>query len=146
VGMALRLETEFGTALDVEWAVEDGRSVILQARPITTTRAGPTGGPIDEGREEGFDGRHEKGRDTGRGDAFDDGFDVCGGPQRRYTTAGIAEMLPGYCRPGCGTSTPGSSMRRCARFSGIWAPRPETSEASMRSSPGSGVGPPSTST
>ncbi|MDH4146808.1 MAG: PEP-utilizing enzyme [Acidimicrobiia bacterium] len=99
VGMALRLETEFGTALDVEWAVEDGRSVILQARPITTTRAGPTGGPIDEGREEGFDGRHEKGRDTGRGDAFDDGFDVCGGPQRRYTTAGIAEMLPGVLPP-----------------------------------------------
>jgi len=68
---ALRLEEAMGTALDLEWAIENGVLYILQARPITT-RSGAES-PADQ-------------FDVNRGDG-------------RYTTAGIAEMLPGVLPP-----------------------------------------------
>ncbi len=69
---SLRLEEEIGVPLDIEWAIEDGTVILLQARPITTT-PGPA--------------------------ALDDGFDVVSGHEVRSTTAGIAEMLPGALTP-----------------------------------------------
>ncbi|MDH3678634.1 MAG: PEP-utilizing enzyme [Acidimicrobiia bacterium] len=70
--ISLRMEREIGLALDIEWAIEHGTVQLLQARPITTSAL-----PDD----------------------LDDGFDVGMGDQVRYTTAGIAEMLPGVQTP-----------------------------------------------
>ncbi len=68
--MAMRCESLFGAPQDVEWA-DDGTNVwIVQSRPITTGQ--PVGGVSDG-----------------------DGFDSPVGSHRRYTTAGVAEMLPG---------------------------------------------------
>ena len=69
--VAIDLETAMGAPLDIEWAVEDGTLWLLQARPITAT------GVV----------------------RLDDGFDVGDGDATRYTTAGIAEMLPGVQAP-----------------------------------------------
>jgi len=65
---ALRCEALFGEPQDVEWAWADGQLWVVQSRPITTAATA-------EEIADGFDSRVE-----------DD---------RRYTTAGIAEMLPG---------------------------------------------------
>lgn len=67
--LALRVERAFGCPQDVEWAWDGQRTFLVQARPITS-------GP-------------------GRGDGFDTDLD----PDRHYTTAGIAEMLPGVLPP-----------------------------------------------
>jgi pyruvate,water dikinase len=69
--LAAEIETNLGAAQDIEWAVEDGHLWILQARPITTS---------------GCDG-------------MDDGFDVYPECAADWTTAGIAEMLPGTLPP-----------------------------------------------
>ncbi len=69
---ALEFETHFGFPLDVEWAIEGGKPFILQARPITTV-SGESG--------------------------VDDGFDSDEDETAVYTTAGIAEMLPGVLPP-----------------------------------------------
>lgn len=72
VAEALRIEVEQGTAQDIEWAVEDDVLFLVQARPITTDAA-------------------EIGSD--------DGFDINGGLEATYTTAGIGETLPGVLPP-----------------------------------------------
>jgi pyruvate,water dikinase len=67
VQLALRSEDLFGSAQDVEWADDGTETWLVQSRPITTHT--PTG--------------------------VDDGFDSVVGTHRRFTTAGIGEMLPG---------------------------------------------------
>ncbi|MFQ5556653.1 MAG: PEP/pyruvate-binding domain-containing protein, partial [Acidimicrobiales bacterium] len=69
---AMRLEVELGSPQDIEFAVHHGEIHLLQARPITTTTDGPR---------------------------TDDGFDFSCGSDTTYTTAGIAEMLPGVIPP-----------------------------------------------
>lgn len=68
---AFDLERRFGHPQDVEWAY-DGREVfIVQSRPITTISV----------------------------DTEDDGFNTSIGDDHAYTTAGIAESLPGVLPP-----------------------------------------------
>ncbi len=69
---ALRLEAALDAPQDIEFAVHEGELYLVQARPITTTA------------------------DTSR---TDDGFDFSCGIDTTYTTAGIAEMLPGVVSP-----------------------------------------------
>lgn len=69
--LALEAEAEFGAPQDVEWAADRERVWVVQSRPITTAAA-----------------RSEN-----------DGFDSVADVGRRYTTAGIAEMLPGVLPP-----------------------------------------------
>lgn len=69
---ALRLEEALGTPQDIEFAVHDGQLYLVQARPITTV--------VDASRT-------------------DDGFDFSCGDQTTYTTAGIAETMPGVLTP-----------------------------------------------
>jgi len=69
---ALRLEELLEAPQDIEFAVHDDDLYLVQARPITTA--------VDESRT-------------------DDGFDFSCGPNTTYTTAGIAEMLPGVVSP-----------------------------------------------
>ncbi|MEL6890956.1 MAG: PEP/pyruvate-binding domain-containing protein [Actinomycetota bacterium] len=66
--LAMIAEDVFAVPQDVEWADDGERVVLVQSRAITTT---------------------SEAVDT------DDGFDTEVHAQRRYTTAGIAEMLPG---------------------------------------------------
>lgn len=68
----LRLEGAFGAPQDIEFAVDRDELYIVQARPITTA--------VDDSRT-------------------DDGFDFSCGDDTTYTTAGIAEMLPGVVPP-----------------------------------------------
>jgi len=68
---ALRIEEAFGVPQDIEFAVHGGELYLVQARPIT----------------------------TGAGASRDDGFDYSCGDEVTYTTAGIAEMLPGVLGP-----------------------------------------------
>jgi pyruvate,water dikinase len=68
---ALELEREFGDPQDVEWAHDGERLYIVQSRPITTVSM--------------------------EGD--DDGFDTKIGSDHAFTTAGIAESLPGVLPP-----------------------------------------------
>lgn len=68
---ALELERKFGDPQDVEWAHDGERLYIVQTRPITTISA--------------------------EGD--DDGFDSKIGSDHAFTTAGIAESLPGVLPP-----------------------------------------------
>ncbi len=67
--LALRSERVFGSPQDVEWASDGDRTWLVQSRPIT----------------------------VGVGEVFtdDDGFDTQVHSHRRYTTAGVGEMLPG---------------------------------------------------
>jgi phosphohistidine swiveling domain-containing protein/membrane-associated phospholipid phosphatase len=69
--IAVEVEERLGAPQDLEWAVEGDRLWLLQSRPITTSDS--------EGVDDGFD--------VGRADAAD------------WTTAGIAEMLPGVMPP-----------------------------------------------
>ena len=69
---AMRIEVEQDAPQDIEWAVENGVLFLVQARPITTD-ASTIG--------------------------TDDGFDVHGGLNATYTTAGIGETLPGVLPP-----------------------------------------------
>jgi rifampicin phosphotransferase len=70
--LALAVEAALGGPQDIEWAWDSHRLLLLQARPITTSAA----------------------------DAIDDdGYDTPSGDDRRWTTAGIAEMLPGVLSP-----------------------------------------------
>jgi len=69
---AMRLERELQAPQDIEFAVHDGEMFLVQARPITTTS------------------------DASR---TNDGFDFSCGADTTYTTAGIAEMLPGVVPP-----------------------------------------------
>ncbi len=68
---ALDLERRFGDPQDVEWAHDGDRLYIVQSRPITTIS----------------------------NEADDDGFDTRIGPDDAFTTAGIAESLPGVLPP-----------------------------------------------
>jgi rifampicin phosphotransferase len=68
--MALLVEQAFGEPQDLEWARDDKHLWLLQARPVT---AGSSSG--------------------------DDGFDTPGAAGRRWTTAGIVEMVPGVLPP-----------------------------------------------
>jgi len=68
---ALELEREFGDPQDVEWAHDGARLYIVQSRPITTISI----------------------------DGDDDGFDTRIGSDHAFTTAGIAESLPGVLPP-----------------------------------------------
>lgn len=68
---ALDLEHHFGGPQDVEWAHDGTRVYIVQSRPITT---------ISDGGDR-------------------DGFDTPIGVDHAYTTAGIAESLPGVLPP-----------------------------------------------
>ena len=69
---ALRLEEALGAPQDIEFAVHDGDLYLVQARPITTV--------VDASRT-------------------DDGFDFSCGAETTYTTAGIAETMPGVLSP-----------------------------------------------
>jgi rifampicin phosphotransferase len=69
--LAAKIEDQFGAAQDLEWAVDGEHLWILQARPITTSDR--------EGTDDGFDVRPDCAVD--------------------WTTAGIAEMLPGVLPP-----------------------------------------------
>jgi pyruvate,water dikinase len=69
--VALDLERKFGDPQDVEWAHDGDRLYIVQTRPITTVSV----------------------RDDG------DGFDTSIGEDHAFTTAGIAESLPGVLPP-----------------------------------------------
>ncbi len=69
--LALDVEQAMGVPQDIEWAWDGKELALLQARPIT----------------------------TGAGPADDDGFDTPAVPDHRYTTAGIAEMVPGVLPP-----------------------------------------------
>jgi pyruvate,water dikinase len=71
VEAALDLERRFGDPQDVEWAHDGAKLYIVQSRPITTISSG----------------------------ADDDGFDTRIGPDHAFTTAGIAESLPGVLPP-----------------------------------------------
>ncbi len=50
VGLGKRIEAALGTAQDIEWAIDAGTPVILQARPITTLYPRPTPQPADDQR------------------------------------------------------------------------------------------------
>ncbi len=63
--LSMRCEDLFGRPQDVEWAWDGSTVWLVQSRPIVAARQG------------------------------DDGFDSAVGRTTRYTTAGIAEMLPG---------------------------------------------------
>ena len=67
--LALRIEAAFGQPQDVEWARDAAGLWVLQARPVT-------GG-------------------SGAGD----GFDTARAEDRRWTTSGIVEMVPGVLPP-----------------------------------------------
>ena len=67
VEVALNLEHRFGDPQDVEWAHDGDRLYIVQSRPITTLTT----------------------------NGADDGFDTPIGSDHAFTTAGIAESLPG---------------------------------------------------
>ena len=71
ISVALDLEHRFDSPQDVEWAHDGEQLYIVQSRPITTI--------------------------SGGGD--DDGFDTQIGPDHAFTTAGIAESLPGVLPP-----------------------------------------------
>jgi pyruvate,water dikinase len=71
VEAALDLERRFGDPQDVEWAHDGEQLYIVQSRPITTISARPD----------------------------DDGFDTRIGSDHAFTTAGIAESLPGVLPP-----------------------------------------------
>jgi phosphohistidine swiveling domain-containing protein len=71
IEIALQLEGRFGDPQDVEWAHDGKRLYIVQSRPITTVTSSPT----------------------------DDGFDTVIGSDHAFTTAGIAESLPGVLPP-----------------------------------------------
>ncbi len=71
IEVALGLESDFGDPQDGEWAHDGERLYIVQSRPITTISAG----------------------------SIDDGFDTPIGPDHAFTTAGIAESLPGVLPP-----------------------------------------------
>jgi pyruvate,water dikinase len=71
INEALDLERGFGSPQDVEWAHDGEQLYIVQSRPITTISQ------------------------TGQ----DDGFDTALGADHAYTTAGIAESLPGVLPP-----------------------------------------------
>jgi phosphohistidine swiveling domain-containing protein len=71
VEAALDLERRFGDPQDVEWAHDGDRLYIVQTRPITTVSV------EDDG----------------------DGFDTVIGAEHAFTTAGIAESLPGILPP-----------------------------------------------
>ena len=71
VEIALDLERRFGDPQDVEWAHDGEQLYIVQSRPITTISSG----------------------------ADDDGFDTKIGRDHAFTTAGIAESLPGVLPP-----------------------------------------------
>lgn len=71
IEVALDLERGFGDPQDVEWAHDGERLYIVQSRPITTISAAEA----------------------------DDGFDTPIGPDDAFTTAGIAETLPGVLPP-----------------------------------------------
>lgn len=83
--LAVRSEELFGSPQDVEWADDGAQIWIVQSRPITTGRA-----------------------------PSDDGFDSPLGAHRRYTTAGIAEMLPGVL-PALTWSTAGFMVEEAYR-------------------------------
>lgn len=72
VDWALRLEARFGCPQDVEWAYDGEQLYLVQARPITTVPDAVGG---------------------------DDGFDTEPLPSWTYTTAGIAEIVPGMLPP-----------------------------------------------
>jgi phosphohistidine swiveling domain-containing protein len=72
VSRALAVEAATGVAQDIEWAIENGRLVMLQARPITTV------------------GAHDRPPDP---------FDSEAQADTAYTTSGIAEMVPGVLSP-----------------------------------------------
>jgi pyruvate,water dikinase len=69
--LAAEIETRLGAAQDLEWAVDAEQLWLLQARPITA---------LDP-------------------DGTNDGFDVHQRSSDDWTTAGIAEMLPGVLAP-----------------------------------------------
>ena len=71
VAAALDLERRFAAPQDVEWAHDGQRLYIVQTRPITTVSE------LDDG----------------------DGFDTRIGADHAFTTAGIAESLPGVLPP-----------------------------------------------
>ena len=71
VEVALNLEHRFGDPQDVEWAHDGDRLYIVQSRPITTLTT----------------------------NGADDGFDTPIGSDHAFTTAGIAESLPGVLPP-----------------------------------------------
>lgn len=71
IAAALDLEHKFGAPQDVEWAHDGKRLYIVQSRPITTISAGGS----------------------------DDGFDTRIGADHAFTTAGVAESLPGVLPP-----------------------------------------------
>jgi pyruvate,water dikinase len=73
VDMALEVERSFGAPQDVEWAYDGTTLYLVQARPITTT-------PEEVGNDDGFD------------TATPDDLST-------FTTAGIAEMVPGQLPP-----------------------------------------------
>ncbi len=72
VRMTLRVERRFGAPMDVEWAHDGKRLLMLQARPITI---------------------------QGIRRADDDGFDTPPEPGHTYTPYGLSEMLPGVLPP-----------------------------------------------
>ncbi len=72
VDMALQVEEWFGQPQDVEWAYDGEQLYLVQARPITTV-------PLAVGDDDGFD---------------TEPMESC-----TYTTAGIAEMVPGMVPP-----------------------------------------------
>jgi len=69
--LAVQVEEAFGEPQDLEWARDGDGLWLLQARPITT------GAPT----------------------ADDDGFDTPGHTERRWTTTGIVETVPGVLPP-----------------------------------------------
>jgi phosphohistidine swiveling domain-containing protein len=71
VSAAMAIERDWGQPVDVEWAHDGDRLFVVQARPITTI--------ADQERSDPFDTRI--------------------GGDDSYTTAGIAEMLPGVLPP-----------------------------------------------
>ncbi|MFQ5555040.1 MAG: PEP/pyruvate-binding domain-containing protein [Acidimicrobiia bacterium] len=71
IDAALTIERGFGEPQDVEWAFDGGELFIVQARPITTLPDAATA----------------------------DGFDTPIGEKDTYTTAGIAESVPGVLPP-----------------------------------------------
>lgn len=70
IEQALAVEHRFGCPMDVEWAYDGDRLFLVQARPITVAA-----------------------------EATGDEFDTAIGPDDTYTTAGVAEMLPGVLPP-----------------------------------------------
>ena len=70
IEQALAVERRFGRPMDVEWAYDGDRLFLVQARPITVAA-----------------------------EATGDEFDTAIGPDDTYTTAGVAEMLPGVLPP-----------------------------------------------